>query len=271
MKYLTREECKRIQLKILIELDNICRKENLHYYIAYGSLLGAVRHGGFIPWDDDIDICMLRKDYESLLNIIKSGVCDWIGIADGECEGYYLPFAKAVDKNTCTKQEDSLLEHGIWVDIFPLDGIPSRGVVQKLYLMGALFLRNTLLSGLTDFSTAKSQRDPKRLFKRVLSVFCKLCGGVDKVYRYTEKYMQKYDYSITQTVGCLGTPYTRREIYNIAIVDNLIDYEFEGHFFKGPQNYDSYLSLLYRNYMTLPPENKRRTHSITAWYKDEKK
>lgn len=266
MNYLSREECKQIQINILLELDKICRKENLHYYIAYGTLLGAVRHGGFIPWDDDIDICMLRKDYERLLDIVKGGACDWIAIADGDCKGYYLPFAKAVDKNTCTKQEDSLLEHGIWVDILPLDGIPAGGLMQKSYLLGALFLRNTLLSGLTDFNTEKTKKDPKRNIKKILSVFCRLCGGVDKVLKFTENYMRKYDYNKTQTVGCLGTPYITKEVRNLGSVRELTDYAFEGFRFRGVKDYDLYLSMLYNNYMQLPPEDKRRTHSITAWY-----
>lgn len=266
MNYISREQCKQLQLNLLLELDRICRNNNLHYYIAYGSMLGAVRHKGFIPWDDDIDICMLRKDYERLLRIVKKGECEWLSIVDCEQRGYYLPFAKAVDNRTIAKQEDTKLEHGIWVDIFPLDGIPLGRLSQKLYLMFAHLLRDIILSAVTDFSSEKTKHDKKRLIKRLFSYNCNVIG-MDKVFRFMLRYCRKYDYERTGVVGCLGTPYISKEMHKINDVLSTVEYEFEGQHVMGIRDYDKYLTMLYGNYMQLPPEEKRRTHSITAWWK----
>lgn len=266
MNYISREQCKQIQLNLLLELDKICRNNNLHYYIAYGSLLGAVRHKGFIPWDDDIDICMLRKDYEQLLHIVKKGNCEWMSIVDDEQSGYYLPFAKAVDNRTIAKQDDTKLEHGIWVDIFPLDGIPKGAISQKVYLICAHLLRDIILSAITDFSSEKAKQDKKRLIKRALA-FCCNTIGIDRFFHFMLHYCKKYDATKTGMVGCLGTPYISKEKHCIADVTSTVEYGFEGYRFLGVKDYDGYLTMLYGNYMQLPPEEKRRTHSITAWYK----
>jgi len=267
MEYISREECKQIQTNILLELDRICRAENLHYYIAYGTLLGAVRHGGFIPWDDDIDICMLRKDYEKLLKIIKSGRVSWISIVDGDYKSYYLPFAKAVDNRTIAKQEDTKQEHGIWVDIFPMDGIPASGLRQKWCLKKAHLLRDALVAAITDFDSEKSKNDPKRFIKKVFSFAVNLCGGVDKVYNYTINYHKSYHYEKTGLVGCFGTPYTYKEKLQLSDIKSTKDYTFEGHQVIGLSDSDKYLKMLYGDYMKLPPESNRKSHSIIAWYK----
>lgn len=267
MNYISREQCKQIQLNLLLELDKICKSNNLHYYIAYGSMLGAVRHKGFIPWDDDIDICMLRKDYEELLRIVKKEGCEWMGIVDDEQKGYYMPFAKAVDNRTIAKQEDTKLDHGIWVDIFPLDGIPQGKITQKIYLIFAHLLRDVILSAITDFSSEKSKKDKKRLVKRFLAFCCNIIDK-DNVSHFMSKYCKKYDAEKTKVVGCLGTPYISKEIHSLCDVLSTAEYEFEGHYVLGVRDYDKYLTMLYGNYMQQPLENKRRTHSITAWWKE---
>lgn len=267
MNSISLEQCKQIQLNLLLELDRICRTNNLHYYIAYGSMLGAVRHKGFIPWDDDIDICMLRKDYEQLLRIIKDGACEWMSIIDDKQNGYYLPFAKAVDNRTITKQECTKLEHGIWVDIFPLDGIPKGKISQKLYLLFAHLLRNIMLFAILDFSSERVKHDTKRYVKRLFAYLCNIIG-IDNVFHFILRYCRKYDYEKTGVIGCLGTPYVSREKHSISDVLSTVEYEFEGYRFLGVKDYDKYLTLLYGDYMQLPPEEKRKTHGIIAWWKE---
>ncbi len=119
-------EIKEIELKILIEFDRLCKENNLTYYLAFGTLLGAARHGGFIPWDDDIDVMMPRDDYERLL----VGFNEW---SQSDCyelkvysDGYSIyPFAKMVNNRTVVTENFTRCEFkiGVWMDIFPLDNV----------------------------------------------------------------------------------------------------------------------------------------------------
>ena len=122
MKKIEQNEFREIQMCILDEIQRICKENNLKYSLAYGTLLGAVRHKGYIPWDDDIDICLLREDYEKLIAVLKDknapGHKEWLTLVDDTCDGYFYPFAKAYDNRTAVKMERHKGEMGIWVDIF---------------------------------------------------------------------------------------------------------------------------------------------------------
>ena len=144
-------------MSILDEIQRICKENNLKYSLAYGTLLGAVRHKGYIPWDDDIDICLLREDYEKLIAILKDknapGHKEWLTLADDTCRGYYYPFAKAYDNRTTVKMERHKGEMGIWVDIFPLDGLPKSRFWEKAFVLYCSFLRVITLAITTDFNS----------------------------------------------------------------------------------------------------------------------
>ena len=119
-EYLTKEECRNIELNILSAIAKICDDNNLKYFMCGGTMLGAIRHKGFIPWDDDIDIMLLRNDYERLVTILKKQKeYPWLQLLDSTVDGYYYTFAKAIDNTTCAKMEDNVTDHGLWVDIFP--------------------------------------------------------------------------------------------------------------------------------------------------------
>ena len=116
MKRIDIDELRKIQMNILDELKRICNENGLTYYLGSGSLLGAVRHKGYIPWDDDIDIWMVREDYDKLMNLLKDRdieKADWFSLLDESTEGYYYPFAKAVDNRTELKMERHTDHHGI--------------------------------------------------------------------------------------------------------------------------------------------------------------
>lgn len=260
------KEIRNIQLNLLKEIHNICLKENLSYFMAYGSLLGAVRHRGFIPWDDDIDICMLRKDYEHLKILIKKGECRWMSIVDEDTPGYYLQFMKVVDNRTIADQEDTTLKHGVWVDIFPLDNIPQSRILQKVYLYIALLLRDITLAAVTDFKSNFSKNDKKRGIKKFLNYISRVIG-IKRFYNLYKRFCLKYMYVDTGIVSCLCTQYVRTDILTIAEAKKTIEMEFEGEKFWGLSSFNNYLRNIYGNYMQLPPENKRRTHHIVAWWK----
>ena len=125
---LSNEEIREIQINLLETIKDICERYNIKYSLAYGTLLGAVRHKGFIPWDDDIDIFLQRPDYERLIDIISNqSEYYWLNVLDvRQKEDYYYPFAKAVDSRTLAKMADNTTPHGIWIDLFPIDHIPDK-------------------------------------------------------------------------------------------------------------------------------------------------
>lgn len=263
-KLIDRNSCKEIQLNILLEVSRVCTNNDLHYYLAYGSLLGAVRHEGYIPWDDDIDIYMARGEYEQLKKLLKNhktDSCQWLEILDDTNEGYYYPFAKAVDIRTQAKMESNLTKHGIWVDIFPIDGLPKSNIGSWLYLSLCHFLRAIVLAMTTDFSSNKLGK--KATYKKILGLFAGVFGEKKICYLY-ERLCRRYDLSKSKYGACLSSAYGYKDRMEKSILFDEAEYPFEGEKFKGPKAYDAYLSNLYGDYMKLPPEDERYIHSIIA-------
>lgn len=258
-------ECRDIQLTILREIDNFAKINGLRYSLGYGSMLGAVRHKGFIPWDDDIDIIMPREDYEKFKSKYKS---DLYEIVSSDSDGYFYPFMKLVDKNTYVKMADNATIHGIWIDIFPIDKIPNNPFFRKIFLLRSFWLRSLLISATTDFSEKIIK---KKKLKRFLKILCEIFGKQNVVKHY-EKLNKKYVSKNKKYFSCLSSPYTLKEVYDAdELFDNLKKYEFENYEFNGINNYDSYLKMLYGDYMKLPSFDKRRTHRIEAWRLDDEK
>lgn len=266
-KLISRDECKNIQVYLLEFLDIVCREYGLKYYLAYGTLLGAVRHKGFIPWDDDIDVFLMREDYEKLISLFQTKLLDdkRVFLLDGRVRGYYYPFAKLVDKSTVAKMEDNLTSHGIWIDIFPMDVVPEEEKKCERFLKTCTLLRATILSMTTDFHSQKLGK--KYIPKKVLSVIASLIGK-EKIYNAYINYIRKYEGKEEKYVACLSSPYIKKEKVEKRLLEEQQSFEFEGRTFTGPKNWDLYLKRLYGNYMELPPEKKRRIHSITAWKLD---
>lgn len=262
-EYLSRADCRNIQIEILKTIASICEKLNIHYYIAYGTLLGALRHGGFIPWDDDIDISLFRKDYEKLISYLKEKKeYSWLQVLDKDNDSYYYPFAKAIDNRTLAKMEDNTTSHGIWVDIFPLDNVPDDENEASHFLKRCLFLRGLTIAMTTDFAAGNLGK--KRFVKRILNVMSNVIGK-KRIHNYYEQFITKYKGCNCKSVACLSTPYTLHEQIEKSVLEPTKEWKFEDQYFTGPQNADEYLRRIYGDYMTLPPEDKRRVHSITAW------
>lgn len=265
-QYISRDECRSIQLQLLDTIDRICKENSLQYYLAYGTLLGAVRHKGYIPWDDDIDVMMPRSDYETFCKLVKASLVelnDWMMLLDDESQGYFYPITKLVHKGTIAKAEDSLVEHGIWVDIFPVDNIPDNLNKRKRFIKNNQLLRAFIISMTTDFSCDTLGK--KGLIKKILNRIARIIGR-ERVYSFYKSYMQKYSNESCEDVASLYGAYGAREAISKADLFIPADYEFEGKKYIGPKNADLYLSKLYGNYMELPPVEKRTDHKLKAWY-----
>lgn len=267
-RIITSEESKQIMLTIMDAIDDICKESNLTYYLSGGTLIGAVRHKGFIPWDDDMDIVLFRDEYEDLRSKLKTQTkYPHLALLDSETDGYFYPFMKFADTRTIAKQGDTIVSHGIWVDIFPFDTVPNNQIVRSIYLRKCQIYRDVLLSAVTDFSGVK-KLSIKGIAKVIFSIVGK-CIGPQKISVMTELHMQKYNGKHNaQYVGCNYSPYVMREFLPKEIVKPVVEVTFENRKYLSFKNWDIYLKRLYGDYMKMPPKEKQKTHNIEAWWKE---
>jgi lipopolysaccharide cholinephosphotransferase len=261
------EEIKSVQLDILQAIDSFCRNNGIRYSMACGTLLGAVRHKGYIPWDDDIDIYLLREDYNKLLASFPSVYGGHYELVSLERNSRWdKPFAKAFDNRTIfVENAVNSVEIGVNIDVYPIDDVPDdesrwkkydkkRRFFQKAYSVKSIKLnpkrsvsKNILLL-LMKFPTVFVS---KRLFAKFLSRLAQKHNGrgYDSVFECVQGMLQKNKFKKT-------------------LFNDLCEYSFENYYFMGFKNYDEYLRNGYGNYRELPPEEKRVTHhDFVAWWK----
>lgn len=258
MQKLSTEQIKKIELDILITFADFCDKHNLKYYLGYGTLLGAVRHHGFIPWDDDIDVMMLREDYEKFHSLMCQsdglGHLKWHAI---ENEKYHAPFGKLVDTRTCAGIYGGKTGNGLWVDVFAIDNYTKVNYKKNYFWRRVLIARDTKKFFFTKKGIAK-------LLLRI--AFC--WKSVKSIARNIRDRAVATPYS-GKVCNMVWPTYTG-EIVDIELFQDTSDVEFEGHFFKTVKNPNEYLTLLYGEYMRLPPVEKRVAHYVEAYWCGEK-
>jgi len=259
-------EVKRLELDVLRDVASFCERNGLRYFLAYGTLLGAVRHRGFIPWDDDVDICMPRSDYETFLSTyapVKNSFCRLISsVRDRH---YGLTFAKVYDCRTVVREElyrkDGAGGYGVYVDVFPFDGIAGR----RQWLVGHLLQKALNVKNAT-FGTGRSplKSIAMRLAKVVLFPFSKAF-----LVRLSDRNATKIPFDDGEQVGFLSDTRSFMVSYPKPDFDSSSGLSFEGHVFRAPGNYDDVLRRDYGNYMTPPPPEKRTsTHLSTAYWRE---
>lgn len=257
---LTPQEVRKMQLKGLemaLFFDRFCEEHGLLYYFCGGCCIGAIRHGGFVPWDDDVDVFMPREDYEKLKQL-------WVDTPDYSIQYPKKDlvtenqFATICANNTTfikTYQMNLDINHGLVLDILPLDGCPT-GLRRKLQKFWAL-LYSLFVVGKAPENHSKAVY----LVGKCLLTLVKPRSWRYRVWRFCEKQMSKYPIADCEYITelCSGPHYMQNE-YRREWFDSAVRKDFEGHAMPLPVGYDAYLRMAFGDYMQLPPEEKRVCH-----------
>lgn len=262
LKELTVDECKKIALDILIDVARFCDENNIRYYLSVGTLLGSIRHKGYIPWDDDIDIMMPRPDYNKFLETYKH---EHFKVCPPSVGMYY--YGKVYDSRT-VKYESNLdykkyQPLGVDIDVFPLDGmVNDKKIIDKIYKKECFLEMLWRLSNQPIFYRKNPLKAINRIFPRII--------GTKNLVRLIEKNAQTYDYDNSDYVVRM-----RRSVngFTGALPKSIYEKEygeFEGHKFVIPKGYDEWLKSFFGDYMKLPPEEERHyLHNSKCYLKVE--
>ena len=256
------------ELEILKEFLKITKKYNLHYFMLGGTFLGAIRHKGFIPWDDDIDIGMPRPDYEKFIEFASKELQSPYELKSfNKDEKYQQYIVRIIDKNISIVREDALDNKidNIWIDIFPLDGMPNNGVIRAFHKFHLLFLR--LLLQYSKFKTGVNMKKKRNLLETFLIkagfVITKVIHlNVKKRFQAIDKALKRFSYDNSDFVVNFMGAYKFKEMFPKSYYDTPAEYEFENLKLIGASEYDKILTQMYGNYMKPPAENQRFSHSI---------
>lgn len=270
MKEIGIEELKQLQLQILLSVDEFCKANGIEYSLAAGTLIGAIRHKGYIPWDDDIDICMTRPNYDRFLKSFNGCYENLHVMAPEITTDYYAPYANVCDMRTVLDEGHIGhlgLEVGVKIDIFPIDGVPGD-LMKYRKLCNKIYRYNTIMS----YKRYKIQQFFS--FETIIVIIKKIMFSMLS-YKHLQEIIHKIamenDYNKSEFASLVVfDPIAFRAPRNIF--DTYEDIEFEGHLVRSIKEKDLFMRLRYGNYMKLPPEESRvAKHGFTAYWKNSKK
>ena len=253
-------------LEILGVIDGICRKHGISYWLSGGSMLGAVRHHGFIPWDDDVDLAMPRDDYEKFLKIAPRLLSSNLQIVNYRTDPKYQYYITRIRDIETKVEEVRIGNHYRYtnasIDIFPLDGTPNTLWIRKIYFLRVMMHR-ALMSLCYKDSIDRSRKRGK--FEQVfLAIMERL--PIEKIFDpYKEKckidkIMRKNKIEDSDNIGCLMGAYRTNQIVPKRYFGKGKMYSFETLTLRGPELYDEYLTQMYGDYMKLPPKESQKVH-----------
>ena len=262
-------EIQEIDYNILVQAVNFFNEHEIEYCLCAGTVLGAVRHNGFIPWDDDIDIYLPREDYDRFKEIVgKEGancINNYLSVKIPGDESYPFPYIKIFDNRIIVK--DGMMRDkfamSVGIDVFPMDHYPDSEKEHRRYFRNQRLLR--LILGSQNIKLLS----PKFYLARILGFLpYHLMGGYRKITVLMDTYAKKSNQKNKDSrhYGCGTWPESEREYFETDMI-----FPFEMHVFENaqyyiPGGYDAYLKNLYGDYMTPPPEDKRARHDFEAYW-----
>lgn len=263
MRALTSQEEKKVLLGILIYFDKLCRKHGLNYTLHSGTLLGAARHKGFIPWDDDVDVAMPLPDYLRFLQLDELHdnkgryILHEARFEQLNHENYHYPYAKLEDRTTFVKYSNTFDKIGVFIDIFPLTGYPNDQEQLVRLASEMQKLRWKVFVGVTKY---------KNPFKKIISSI------ISKRYKYYRDRMIAEAFSVNFTKAeYIGNIFWASENDSKKMpsyyLKSYIQLEFEGKKLKVVSNYKKVLDILYGDWESIPPKEKQVTHSMKTFKK----
>ncbi len=264
-------DLQKVQLEIAKEVKRICEKHNIQYFMIGGTMLGAIRHGGFIPWDDDLDLGFLREEYERFLAVAPQELSEAYELQTWENDAYYpYPFAKLRKKGTLFEEATAskkMQMKGVWVDLFPNDAIFKELVPAVKNMERKAIIYGSLIKMKAGLKPWKLPRGKKNHFKtafisyvkylpfRFLALFCSKKSLIKKYDALTQSFNGNPEYMecvVHQGPGRYG-----KETFCRRYFAELQDFPFEDTTFPGSAMYDEYLTTVFGDYMTPPPEAER--------------
>ena len=270
MKELSLRELQLEEAKILEKTVSFLEENNLRYFLYAGTLIGAVRHQGFIPWDDDIDIAMPRPDYEKFLALTKKDRslpnCPNYRVESMEYTNLKYTLCKVTDPDIAI-DSDSKEDKNLWIDILPLDGLPENMRKANKILVGQQHRRTIIHIKFTPIRKILKERRslPNRLAKIVLKPVLALYPTT-KLLKKMASDAQSYSFENSFFCGAHAWETNNMPVrLRKNIFDDFVLVDFEGKKYRAPAKYDEYLSYMYGDYMKLPPKDQRVTHGTKAY------
>jgi len=268
MNRISIEDSKKIQLDILSTIDYFCSVNNIHYSLSCGSLLGAVRHSGFIPWDDDLDICMLREDYQRFISVFPTLVDNKYKLACFErTPKWHLGYAKVYDCRTmCVDNYAHIVPIGIGVDLFPMDVVPDSEEQWLAFRKKLAFKRNRISTKIIKTNHLSLPKKLHIISQKLLLLPFSLSTCVSDYINTASLYNNSNYSRIFECV--LGI--SSKSPFPKSLFNEIIDWKFEDRTFKGYKDASVYLTATFGDYMRLPPEEKRiPKHNYSQYWLDK--
>lgn len=263
-KVLTSDEYKEEAKKALAALHDICVRNDIRYFAAYGTMLGAVRHKGFIPWDDDIDICMTRDDYEKLCEVMAKETGDYYILSEDTSKYYYFYFSRFCSRTATLKLKGIIDFEGLgpFVDIFILDKTSENPAERAAHNREVLALNQKIKYAvpIRYYHSLKPKRRIKMILNLPKRIDAWLIHGFDRIKKQRRETILRYRNSDSKLYTTSYDPIQEKCLYYQNEIDDLILVPFEDLEVYIPAAYDTLLTRRYGDYMQLPPEDQRITH-----------